>query len=69
VRLSIVVIVALLVVFFVFGFPLRRRLERAWTPPEGPSVLARRYASVRDAGQRRLRRRRRRHLRSVQTRG
>lgn len=64
-RFSIVVIVALLTVFFVFGFPLRRRLERAWTPPQGPSLLARTHARVRDAWQQRLRRRRRRHLRSL----
>ena len=64
-RLSIVIIVALLMAFFIFGFPLRRRLERAWTPPEGPSLLTRSHTRVRESWQRRLRRRRRRHLRSI----
>jgi hypothetical protein len=65
VRLSIVIIVGLLMIFFVFGFPLRRRLERAWTPPQGPSVLARTHARVKNSWQRTLRRRRRRHLRGL----
>lgn len=62
-KVGITIVVIFLVLLILYGFPTRKRMERAYIPREGPTVWAR----LRDAfrARRRRRMRRRRHLRRL----
>ena len=62
-KVGITIVVIFLVLLIVYGFPTRKRMERAYIPHEGPTLWARLRDAVR--ARRRLRMRRRRHLRRL----
>ena len=59
---GITIIVVLLVIVVVLGFPTRRRIERAYTPAQGPHPLLRPFLALARWRRTRRSRRRRRHL-------
>ena len=62
---GIAVVVLVLMVVVVLGFPTRARMRRAYMPPEGHHPLIRPFLALGRWRRRRRERRRRRHLGSV----
>jgi hypothetical protein len=59
VNIGITIVVVVLVILFVLGFPTRRRMGRAYAPVQGPHPLLRPFLAL---ARWRRKRRRRRHL-------
>ena len=62
-KLGITIVVIFLVILILFGFPTRRRMERAYIPREGPGAWSRLWEAFR--ARRRRSMRRRRHLKGL----
>ena len=62
---GITVVVIFLLILIVYGFPTRKRMERAYIPREGPGVWTRMRDAFRARWLKRQRMRRRRHLRKL----
>jgi hypothetical protein len=61
--LAVALLVVLLVVFVVYGFPTRQRMVRAYTPVQGPHPIQRPFLALLRWQRTRRERQRRRHLR------